>query len=73
MLYLGACFRSWPKTLDSLKDCTSHSDDCSSYKAEAYLEREHHIFWIKGAADAHFCMPVNYGLRHLVREKNVGR
>ena len=49
---VGSCFRSWPITLDSLKDCASH---CSSYKAEANLEREQHIFWIKGEADALSC------------------
>ena len=57
---VGSCFRSWPKTLDSLKDCTSH---CSSYKAEANLERVQHIFWIKGEADAlsyHFHILYSY-------------
>ena len=40
--YLTAklCFRSWPKTSDSLKDCTSR---CSSYKAGDNLEGENNI------------------------------
>ena len=49
---VGSCFRSLPKTLDSLMDCASY---CSSYKAEANLEREQHIFWIKGEAGAFSC------------------
>ena len=28
---------------------------CSSYKAEANLETEQHIFWIKGETDALSC------------------
>ena len=32
----SSCFRWWLQTRSSLKDCTSH---CSSYKAEAHLER----------------------------------
>ena len=32
----SSCFRLWLQTRGSLKDCTSH---CSSYKAEAHLER----------------------------------
>ena len=32
----SSCFRCWLQTRGSLKDCTSH---CSSYKAEAHLER----------------------------------
>ena len=32
----SSCVRWWLQTRGSLRDCTSH---CSSYKAEAYLER----------------------------------
>ena len=32
----SSCFRWWLQTRGSLRDCTSH---CSSYKAEAHLER----------------------------------
>ena len=32
----SSCFRWWLQTRDSVKYCTSH---CSSYKAEAHLER----------------------------------
>ena len=48
----SSCFRGWLQTRGSLKDCTSH---CSSYKAEAHLERLQHINWIKGEADALPC------------------
>ena len=51
--YLGAVVSDHgSKTLDSLKECASH---CNSYKAEANLEREQHIFRIKGEADALSC------------------
>ena len=43
---------SKPEVLCSLKDCTSH---CSSYEAEAHLERLQHISWIKGEADVLLC------------------
>ena len=47
--------------LDSLKDISS---PCSSFKAVANLERQQHISWIRGEADAlfwHSHMPVNRG------------
>ena len=51
--YLGALVSDDDsKTRGSLKDCTSN---CSSYKAEAHLERKQHISWIKGETDALPC------------------
>ena len=49
------------QTGGSLKDCTGH---CSYYKAQANLEGQHSISWIKDESDALPvtvpCMPVNH-------------